>query len=402
MTGNPKSPNENFSTLLDSLSSRELRLVAAYSDPASPAYHDSPRAAAQVGFTGTRPSLSAIASRALAKARKCSPLAIIMREAGCTLEAVFERLHEHMNARRTVVFLTKDEQVIHADAGPDYKVQEKARQTLAKLWGVYDGKRQEQELLAAVSDAIVAGEDEQRPDSHQDASEGECGNDTSTGHERAEKDPVAENTGAPVAAGDYTASAVATAIVPTCSTEDVAQPNPARQGEVILPPASRPDTRTMIDRASEAIGNELQRDDLADSDRVKLRQVQVGLMHERNQSDQIDLERKKSGLEDDDLADNFGAITIDGVRLDQPPGNGSQLSPELQAMKQRVAKMDVTSRMLLSSALQAKRNMMKAGLEMADAEAAEEAAKGGTPDTTPTEEPGPETPPSKPEPESAK
>jgi hypothetical protein len=337
MNADPESPRKTAAARPKPPTIREIELFRNYYEPSSPGYLHGPRAAALGGFTGTPRSLAVRASKTLRKFRERGLLATALRNHDITLDRIAKRLSDQLSARRTRAFLTADGRIVYADLGPDYKVRENAIKLLLPLLGITDAKYQPEILLAEATEEIVGAEQEQEAkETAETASQGECREPQVFGSEPPVSEKEMEGDGDSLEpksfehaqVDDYSASAGGWQVhddsdgaaesgvdLPGCHVQS-ADSLCASSCETAPGQAKNPDTRAMIAYAFHAIRNKLEPPGLSPelyppvSD--SLMQSLVAVIHESNEADKIELERKKS-LGSKTASDDWGAPRIDGV-----------------------------------------------------------------------------------------
>lgn len=156
MDTDPKCPEEDSSPeLLIGFTRRGLRLIAQYSDPSSPAYGNATKAAELAGFSGCPGSnqLAVQGHRTIARARQHPGLLNLLIDTDCTLKRALERVSACMDAKVHRVFLTKDGQVVHVEAGDNHPVQLQAAKLVIDLHGGLGVTHQEPPANAAVENS---------------------------------------------------------------------------------------------------------------------------------------------------------------------------------------------------------------------------------------------------------
>jgi hypothetical protein len=158
--------------LLSAFTPRRLRLIAHYCDPTSPAYGNATKAAELAGFKGCPGSnqLAVQGHRTLAKARRHPGLLNLLIDTDCTLNRALQRVSACMDAKVHRVFLNKDSQVVHVEAGDNHPVQLQAAKLVIDLHGGL-GRVTHQEPLpaAAAGDMAEPADQEELSDKAMDA-----------------------------------------------------------------------------------------------------------------------------------------------------------------------------------------------------------------------------------------
>ena len=150
-----KSPEQTHGSPepLVGFSTRRVRLLGHYIDPTSAGYGNRTKAAELAGFKGTRASQAVEGHRTISLARRHPGLANLLIDTGCTLGRALERVSACMDAKVHRVFLTKDGQVVHVEAGDNHPVQLQAAKLVIDLHGGLGVTHQEPPANAAVENS---------------------------------------------------------------------------------------------------------------------------------------------------------------------------------------------------------------------------------------------------------